>query len=415
MFEHFRDVYLEETNGGEYTITMRQFYYAMRPLFLSIATQRGYEYKASATPESPKPLELNYGTFQQYVDQFETEELGKRVIHRDDRGFFVEPHSDQTVDLETATVERYSPDSDQFGNLLFVEKTGFYELLHREFELTKRYDLGLINSQGYSTIAGRRLVEKVQEANDATLYLLTDLDINGLGIAKDATKADALSPASHFDGRRLGVTLADVERYDLPAEPVGYDESQLTELRNRHQRGEVSDDLVSFLTQDGGQRVEINAFSPVELKDYLTRKFEAVGIEKVEPAPEDVETPAVPDPQAVREDAIRDALGQHVWEEALRAGVDEALEERVPAPETDAAGAELKAWDEESQRAAIHAQILDALDDKPPTWWREIMEEARSAVETEVDADREAYADSVSDRVREYLEENVTVSIEIDG
>ncbi len=297
---------------------MRQLYYQMRPMFKKLLEKTDYEYSPNASfdpdkpPEKFKKLKLRYGTFSKKVNEYEKEVLGRRKIFRDKRGFFVEPHSNEIIDLSTKQVERYDPPEKQFGNLLYIEKTGFFELLHKNFELTKKYDIGLINARGSAVGAARDLVEKIQrKCDDVTLYTLTDLDIKGVGIAKDAENPDELSSLQKkFDAERIGVSLEDVADYDLQKENRDYNDTMIAELENRYEKGEISEELYQFLKSKQG--VEINAFPPVSLEGYLFDKFEEYGIKKVEPDEEDVEEPDIKSPDKICEKAQKEAVGEYI-------------------------------------------------------------------------------------------------------
>jgi hypothetical protein len=325
---------------------------------------------------------LDSDYFRDRVADYESEKLGKRVVHRDNRGFFVEPHSNKRIDLQTVDVEQYEPDLDKFDTLLFVEKTGFFKLIHQDFELTKKYDIGLINSKGYSTIAGRDLIEKVQQRGDVQLLTLTDLDINGLGIAEDATEADELSVANEFDANRIGITLSDVEEYDLSTESRDYTEKQLTQLMNRVEDSEIEPDVAAFLRKNDGQAVEINALSPAELETYLTTKFEEFGIDTVLPDDDDIE-----DPEGLEDEAISRAVGSWVKSET-QSELDDAVSEAVSM--------------EDVTRSEIQSRILEKMDEEPAQGWQELEGQVQDGIKAEL-----------REEVRDYLDENVTVEISI--
>lgn len=380
---HFEEAYHEATEGGKYTIEMRQLFYVMRPIFQRVKKQRGYKYASTATIEDQKPLELDYDYFSQLVAEYETEQLGQRVVHRDNRGFFVEPHSNKRIDLETVDVQQYQPDLDKFDTLLFVEKTGFFKLIHQDFELTKKYDIGLINSKGYSTIAGRKLIENVQKRGDVDLLTLTDLDINGLGIADDATEADELSVVDEFEATRLGITLSDVEAYELPVESRDYTAKQVTQLENRVEKGLIDEAVAEFFAADGGKAVEINALNPAELRTYLTDKFDEYGVSKVKPAEEDID-----DPDELQQEAIAEAVGKWVLSETkteLTDSVEESLNE------------------EETSRQEIQSRIIGQLEQQPPKGWQDVEENIQEEI-----------TDEWQEKAREYLDENATVDVEIE-
>jgi len=416
VFDKFEEAYARGTEGGDYTITMRQLFYVMRPMFIEAAEHLGYEYSCKATPHNPKPLELNYETFDGYVREYEEEILNERRVYREDRGFFVEPHSNRQVNLGTRAVEQYEPTSDQYGNLLFIEKSGFYELLHKEFELSKRYDIGLVNARGWANDACRNLVEKIQAANeDVTLYTLTDLDIAGVGIAADAQEAEALSAVAEFDAERIGVTLADVERYDLPVEPESYTDGQRSALETRVKHGDVNSETAEFLAADGGQRVEINAFRPPVLETYLTERFDDLGIEKVTPEPDDVETPTTPDAAEVRSESVKQAVGGYILNE-LRSDAVDAVRDHgdiAAADDLTDALAESDIPTGDDAGTVLHEQITEQLTEKPPESWTDINDRLVNDHEGDAEDIREEYEQQVRDAVHDLLDEHATVRVEI--
>jgi len=412
VFELFPGVYQSATEGGEFTITMRQLFYRMRPAFQRLARRQGYQWKCSATPRDRKELSLEYDTFTGYVDEYERKRLGERVVYRKERGFFVEPHSNRRVELSTRQVRQYDPAPavrEECSTVLYVEKTGFYQQLHKDFQITKRFDVGLLCGEGFATGAARDLVEKLQaEAEGVRLLILTDLDIAGLGIAEDATRADALSELDTFEAERIGVELEDVERYGLAPESASPDERDKTKLRNRHEEGTVRDDTFEFLMEGGGQRVEINAFAPTELKRYVEEKLTAVGVEKIVPGTEEVETPDVKDWKAVQREAVRKAIGAYVQEQI---GGD--LIERL----IQACGDEARIPSEEERPAAtgdpeeIQDLIREELEKRPPDPWTEINRDVVEDLTEEVKAVQSELKRDVEAAVQRRLSETDLVTV----
>lgn len=413
VFTLFDDVYRQATENGEYSIMMRQLFYEMRPVFDELAKKKGYEYSCGATYENPKPLELNYQTYTDYVDKYEQNELGKRVVRRDDRGFFIEPHSNRRTELSTQKVQQYDAAEavgTEYDTLLFVEKTGFYEQLHSDFEITKRYDIGLINSQGYSTTAIRSLVEKVQREYPDTQYLtLTDLDVGGLGIATDADTPDSLSALSSFDATRLGVTVDDVDEYGLQVEDVEYSQKELTKLETHHDQGDIGDESSQFVSN--GNRVEINAFSPRELKIYLEEKLEAHGVDKIEPDPEQIDTPDLDTWEETRRDAVSKAIGEYVREqiddELIDAFTDRDDDLELPSEEDRP--------DVDASQETVHESLLEKLGDKPPESWESVNEQVNEDITDDVTDAQEEYTDSVQEAARDILSQTEIVSVDPDS
>jgi len=417
VFNNFEDVYSVTSSDGAHSVLMRQFFYDFRPRFLAEAERRGYKWTYDSKPGDKKELTFNDETFGKNVDKYEVEELGERVVHRDRRGFFAEPHRNVRVGLSTQAVKRHSPNIGQYGTILLVEKTGFYNLLHNDFKIDKRFDIGLIQAKGYSNNALRNLVEKIQVGGDIPMLTLTDLDIAGIGIAADAEDPDELSAAEMFDVERIGVTLEDIEEYDLPVEPASYNDDVISEIENKHEAGEVSDEVYQFLTKDGGQRVEINALRPAELESYLETKLAELGIEKVHPDTDEVETPETNDIDQIKEDVRNEAVGEWVLMESK----NELLE--------SIEGEEIE--DEDEQRDSDFGEELsdvptgdnageemkDDIDEKlaefPPEHWSDINEEMKSDYQQEIHEKTEEYREERKEEWSEHLSENFEVEVEI--
>jgi hypothetical protein len=413
VFDLFDQVYAQATDGGKYTIMLRQLYYKMRPAFQNRIEIEGYEYTSTSTYENRRELELNYDTYTDYVAEYETDVLGERVVHRDQRGFFIEPHSNERIQLSTQKVSDYEPAeavATEYDTLLFVEKKGYYEQLHKDFEITKQYDIGLINAQGYSTNAIRTLVEKVQAANDdVTLLTLTDLDINGLGIATDAAEADELSStADVFDTERIGVTLEDVREYGLATESTSLNKQDKTKLQNRYENGEIDEDVFEFLRD--GKRVEINAFSPSQLKNYIESKLQALDVDKIVPDESDVETPDVDDWDDVRERAVESGIGEFVAEQIDDDLIDSiaALDDDIQLPdESDRASGDANAEE-------IRNKIEEQLKERPPRSWEDINDDVVDDHTEAVDDQQQTYEDTAKSAVKDVLEQHDIISIDAD-
>jgi DNA topoisomerase VI subunit B len=413
VFNLLEPVYADATENGAYSIMMRQLFYELRPRFHAVADRKGYDYKSSASIDDPKSLELNYDTFTDYVDEYERDVLGERIVRRDDRGFFVEPHSDERIELSTQKVNKYDPAeavSTEYDTLLFVEKTGFYEQLHRDFKITKRYDIGLINAQGYSTTAIRNFVEKVKRADPSVEYLtLTDLDVGGLGIATDADAPDALSALSSFDATRLGVTVDDVDRFNLDVEDVEYNSADKTKLRTQYENGDINKRTYEFLA--AGNRVEINAFAPTELKRYVETRLDELGVSKIEPDAAAVETPDVESWDEKQEKAIQRAIGAYVAEQ-VDADLIDALKDRddaVAKPDEDERPAVVTDKDD------VHRRLTDRLDEQPAASWKDVNGELVDEITEPVEKAQRQYENRAERAVRNVLAETELVSVDADA
>jgi hypothetical protein len=312
-------------------------------------------------------------------------------------------------------VAHHSPDITKFGTILFVEKTGYYELLHNDFEIDKRFDIGLIQAQGYSNDALRTLVEKIQSKGDIPMLTLTDLDIAGIGIAADAKEPDELSAVDIFETRRIGVTLADVEEYDLPIEPVDYAPKVRSSLANKHDAGEVSDDVAEFLTANGGQRVEINAFRPAELEAYLETKFDELGIEKVHPETEKVKTPNVRDIEDLRNDARNEAVGEWVQSQAKADLLDSIESEQITDAEeqrdTDIGEGLADVPTGDTAAETIHEDLTEELSEYPREHWEKINRRMTREYQKKIDTETEEYKQEKKRDWLKRLNENFRVEL----
>jgi hypothetical protein len=415
IHEAFDDAYHDVSGGGVHMVLMRQFFYEVRPRFQDETERRGYEWTNDSKPGDKSELTLKYNTFTSAVSDYEEEVLGERVIYRDKRGFFAEPHNNVRVELSTEAVEKHSPNIGQYGAILFVEKTGYYNLLHSDFELDKRFDIGLIQAKGYSVDALRNLVEKIQAEGDVPMLTLTDLDIAGIGIAANAKKPDELSAADMFDVQRIGVTLADINEYDLPIEPANYNDKIVAEIENKHDAGDVSDEVFEFLTANDGQRVEINAFRPAELKEYLETKFAELGIEKVHPDVEDVDTPETNDIDQIKEDVRSEAVGDWVLSksksELLESIEDEQIEDDDDQRDTDIGEelADVPTGDDADE--TMHEDIGEKLAEFPPKHWTEINREMESEYQAKIHKETNQYKKEQKQAWRDHLSENFEVEI----
>lgn len=402
VYKNFMDVYNDNSCSGKYTVTLRNFYYSMRDLFMQEIDMLGYRYTRNSTPEDPEDLTLKYKTFTRVVDQYEREELRERLLYKEERGFFVEAHSNRRIHLGTAAVDKYIPDMEQYNSLLFVEKAGFYELLHEDFRLSKKYDLGIINCKGYATNATRNLLQKIREARpDIKLYTLTDLDIKGLGIAEDASKPDVLSAAREFDCIRLGITIDDIEAYNLPIEPARYKRSTLTELENSYNNGNVSKDEYIFLK--AGQRVEVNALKPVELRDYLIDKFKHYGICKIRPASkESMETFKTEGIRTIKKRVVREAVGEYLLSRYFR-DVNVYLQGKLP---DNDAGIEIKLKElTDNQDIEMFKAVNKELDTLPEKNWRQINKDMVESKRTEVEELKHQYKENLHEKVFNALDD----------
>jgi hypothetical protein len=265
----------------------------------------------------------------------------------DDRGHFIEPHTERTIGMGTVATRKYiaswhadvitdpeiefdtayptsGPDN-RYRDVLFIEKEGFKPLMEAA-RIAQRFDLGLMSTKGMSVVAARRLVNDLT-SKGVRILVAHDFDLSGFSIfhtlGHDNERYQFSAEPDLID---IGLRLSDVTEMGLDGEPVYYKGANVGRLREYG----LAEGEISFLLgvsdpddADGlnghGQRVELNAMTSRQFIDWLERKFKEHGVEKVVP-----------------EDKVLDAA----WRRArlfakASAAVDEIKKstDNVPAPE----------------------------------------------------------------------------------
>lgn len=284
----------------------------------------------------------------------------------DERGTFMEPHTEKDVALGTLDVDGYlkecrehavgidTPELDldfptcgrrnRISAILFVEKEGFNPLF-KQAKLAERYDLAIMSTKGQSTTAARKLLDFVA-GEDIPVLILHDFDKAGFLIAnaaaqvtdeardRDDVKYEFISEINAID---IGVRLEDVETYGLVSETC--------KPFDGHNLPGATPEEVEFLR--GGQRVELNAFSSPDLIAHIEAKLEEHGVEKV-----------IPD-EDVLAGAFRRALRAHKLNEEIRrlAATFDCEQDAVTVPDD------------------IKDQVASMLSDRPEMPWDEAVAE----------------------------------------
>jgi DNA topoisomerase VI subunit B len=229
----------------------------------------------------------------------------------DDRGHFHEPHTGESIGIGTLAVRGYvrgwgSPVCDEapvaaridpeyptggpgnrFRYVLFLEKEGFHPLIERA-GIARRYDLAVMSTKGMTVTAARRLIEELS-AEGVTVLVLHDFDKSGLGILHTMRTSNR-----RYEFRRkprvidLGLRLADVERLNLPSEPVQYPTKKDPRIRLREYGATRAE--ADFLVRRQpspklweGERVELNAIMADRFVEFLEAKLDRHGVTKVVP------------------------------------------------------------------------------------------------------------------------------------
>jgi hypothetical protein len=276
--EVMRECYMKASDNNRLPATARQIFYVARPLI---------------EERTDKPLDYKYFS-QTLLPDFINKhaECANWDVVYDDRGHFLEPHSERVIglgtvnvrdylnrverlrleeaDFDAASVETYGPDG-AFGAVLYVEKEGFLPLFER-VQLAKRFDIAIMSSKGMSVTAARTLVDSI--CRGIPLLVLHDFDSAGI-IIKDTLEKDT----RRFRYKRaptvidLGLAYDDID--GLPTEP---NDSNIGDQRLA-QAG-LDQAAIDFLRSE---RVELNAMTSRQLVDFVEAKLQQHGIKKVVP------------------------------------------------------------------------------------------------------------------------------------
>jgi hypothetical protein len=274
--EVMEECYMKASDDNRLPATARQIFYAARPLI---------------EEQTDKPLSYAYFS-QTLLPNYVNEHGADWDVVYDDRGHFLEPHTNRIIglgtlnvraylsrvdplqledaDFDPASVKTYGPDG-SFGAVLYVEKEGFLPLFNR-VKLAKRYDIAIMSSKGMSVTAARQLVDQL--CTGIPLLVLHDFDSAGI-IIKDTLENDTRrysysSPPNVID---LGLHYGDIS--GLTPEP---NNSNISDERLA-QTG-LGQGAIDFLRN---QRVELNAMTSRQLVDFVENKLKQHGISKVIP------------------------------------------------------------------------------------------------------------------------------------
>ena len=298
-YRAMEQAYMDASAGGSLPANARQIMYSARPLVLKLTGGRLWKESSTFT--------------QQYLNDFIEDNpalTGNWNVVFDARGQFIEPHTARRVELGTLGVRQYvqswsddisedpkieleihsptSGPSNRYKFVLFVEKEGFNELW-KAVDLASRYDIAIMSTKGMSVTAARELVERLSERG-VTILVLRDFDKSGFSIVhtlKTNTRRYRFKTKPKVID--LGLRLADIKELNLQSEYVSYN-CKVDPRENLRARGATKKEC-DFLVRHGsegtnwhGERVELNALGSSRLVEWLERKLQFVGVEKLIPS-----------------------------------------------------------------------------------------------------------------------------------
>ena len=337
--------YHTASGGGHLPANARQIMYAARKRILEL-TGRAKLYDRYFT-QTLLPA---------YVEQHPEVTSTWHVVF-DDRGNFIEPHTEHNVPLGTVEVRQYlgerpaakapaastarslSPTTgpeNRYSAVLFIEKEGFNALL-AQARIAERFDIAIMSTKGMSTTAARLLLDRLAPRIDKVL-VAHDFDVSCFSnfgtLGTDGRRYQFLNDVHIVD---LVLRLADVEALRLDAEPVETSGDWSARAATLSAHG-ASAREINFLRH---RRVELIAMPADVFVRLLERKLAEHGVGKV-----------VPD---------NDVLEQHARHVLTRALTNKALDTIRSQAEADAALVALP--------SNLHKQVVAALKRRPDAPW----------------------------------------------
>lgn len=289
--------------------SLRQLFYAVRPLFQDI----------SGTDE------LDYNHFASIITAYE-QDLGHDVpkMYRDARGTLYHPHTGETIPLGTLNVERYKRPEWTFNKVLYCEKEGFFPLLLDE-QWAEKHDCALLSSKGFASRAARDVIDLLGDDDRELLFFaIHDADGPGTKILEALQEATKARPARRVTIVDLGLNPWEGVAMHLETENVERKSGRVPVARYVRDYDGDSKDWEEWLQT---KRIELNAMSSPAFLRWLDRKMAEHDQGKVIP-PDEILGEKLKE-AASKE--VRDRMVARILEEQdVNAQVDAAIE-KVPA------------------------------------------------------------------------------------
>lgn len=276
MREYVTEAFNLASDNGRYAITARQIWYKMREI-------SGIEEKKNTYTDFTQNI------LTEWID--DNPEFEDKVNFSDRGNFYVNGSQNG---LGTANVRNFlneigtaqnvfkcygginsnihiEPDFDlkyKYDKVLYIEKTGFDAIFKAE-KIGEKYNMIIVSGQGFSTRAAKTLLYQFQQMG-MKLYCLHDLDISGIYILESfATPNKKFKNTIYMEN--LGVTFADIQKYNIVPESVEKKKEDIAKLEN------LSSEYKEFFdTGTSFRRVELNAFTTAQILEIIDNKLSNV-------------------------------------------------------------------------------------------------------------------------------------------
>jgi DNA topoisomerase VI subunit B len=268
VFKVLPDAMLKAT-GGLLPAGARAVFYQVRPLIQKYTEK-----------------ELGYNYFSQTLLTDYRQTVGPLdLLYYDPRGVLYEPHTGIAVPLGTREVDSYEFPSWLYDKILYVEKKGFWPVL-KAARLAEKYDMAVVVGEGYACEAVRVLFSNADKNQSYKIFVLHDADPDGYNICRTLAEETARMPGYKVDIHDMGLSIDYALSIGLPVETFVRKKALPSKLAlsgialERFTGTKVNRSEKMFKCE----RVELNAFTSVQIIEYIESKLIEFGItEKVIP------------------------------------------------------------------------------------------------------------------------------------
>jgi DNA topoisomerase VI subunit B len=315
-----------ESRGDE--ITLKDAVHTVLPAAFAFATgdgalpvgSRSLWYVVRKRVQEHTDRDLNYDYFSQaLLPEYQSEYGELDGLYYDPRGVLYEPHTGREVPLGTREVDDYDIPEFVYDKMLYVEKKGLWPVL-KAARIAERFDMAVIVGEGYANVATRSLLAAAADGHDVRVFVLHDADPAGYEIARTLSEATRRMPGHHVEVHDLGLRVEG-------ALELGLEPEEFTRRKALPSALDLNDVEREFFTgrrvgkHHVARRIELNAFAPPALIDYIEFELSAAGATKLIP----------PRPILIEQarETLSDQVLMHVKDSIARQIGTEAIAERL--------------------------------------------------------------------------------------
>jgi hypothetical protein len=305
VIDNIVDVVDRVSSGGQYRVSQRQLFYAMRPVVVRVLG-----------------CELKWENFQNIVTDYEDEHGEIGPLYRDNRGVMYEPHAGKgDVPVGTLMAEGYERPLWMFNKIVYIEKQALFESLKAN-HWPELHDCALITSKGMTTRAVKDIIDGLAKHSEPIkVFCVHDADSAGTMIYQTLQNETRARGARAIEIINLGLEPWEAREMGLESEAFEKKEKRRPVANYVTERPD-GDHWNKWLQSN---RYELDAMSTPQFLEWITAKIEAHDdVGKVIPPAEFIAETA--------DGCLRTALRNRIEERILReANVDVLVEDELAA------------------------------------------------------------------------------------